>query len=251
MDWLTYSIADFVPYTAETYRRLAAQINEAAGLWRTLALFAPWLLLAAAWQHKWQRRFSTLSTVLLALTLAASWVSCGYIYFATFYSQLNWAAGYLAWGFYAQAFLLLAAVVPRALSSTAAPASNRPNIALRTIAMGLMLAAACWPLAGWILGRTWQQTERFGLFPDATAVFTLGFMILLASRNTVTAGLVWGLAITSVIPLLWLVVSSAFLSVLMQPERILICLAIAATIIALAVSLTAVFSARFQAAAKP
>ncbi len=64
------------------------------------------------------------------------------------------------------------------------------------------------PLLAWGAGRPWQQAEVFGLAPDATALGTLGWLLLLAGTRAASRRL---LRCLWVLPLLWCMLSAATL----------------------------------------
>lgn len=164
-EWWTYRLSDFLMFSAATYWRLVERYNRE--LWPLhLAMLAGaalllWLLAA--------RRPG--ADRIMAAGLAGIWLWVGWAFHAQRYATINWAAGYFAWAFAAQAALLLLACA--FLSRAAAPAA-RSRIA------GLVLATAAvfaYPLAALVAGRPWHQAEVFGVAPDPTALATIGFVL--------------------------------------------------------------------------
>ena len=85
---------------------------------------------------------------------------------------------------------------------------------------------SCWrlvlfPLLAPILGRPFNQAEGFGLFPDPTAIGTLGLLLLLDKPAPW-----WFMAV----PALWCFLSGATLSAMGQPDALI---APAAAVVAL------------------
>jgi hypothetical protein len=184
-EWWTYRPADFLLFSPSTYFRLFELYNE--WLWPAQPLVAlGWLaLLAELWRGAaWAPR-----ALLLALALAWAWIA--WAFHAQRYAAINWAAS----GF-AVAFALQAAVL-----SAAAFGAHRltppPRLGIALLA-GALLAMPLIPPA---FGRAWVETESFGLTPDATALGTLGVLLMFVPAYRVIA-LIWWL-----VPLCWIVVS--------------------------------------------
>ena len=78
------------------------------------------------------------------------------------------------------------------------------------ILMGALLAL---PLTAHLTGRAWMQAELFAMTPDATALATLGLLLLAKGRTAV-----W----LAVIPVAWCLVTGATLWVLEAPEALLL-----------------------------
>jgi hypothetical protein len=69
------------------------------------------------------------------------------------------------------------------------------------------------PATAYLTGREWMQAELFAMTPDATALATLGLLLLAKGRLAV-----WLL----VIPLAWCFVSGATLWALEAPEALIL-----------------------------
>jgi phosphohistidine phosphatase SixA len=190
-EWLTYSLSDFLLFSPRTYYRLLELYNLA--IWpahiAALALGGAILWLMHS-RVRWAGR-----AIPAILGVGWSWVAWGYL--LERYATINWAASYLAIGFLVQGLLLVIIGIAQGLSF-APKLDGRAKAGLVAFAFAL----AIYPLIGPLLGRSWTQTEVFGIAPDPTAIATLG--IVLAARGRVR----WELLI---IPLIWCVISGATL----------------------------------------
>ncbi|WP_207061864.1 DUF6064 family protein [Motiliproteus sp. SC1-56] len=195
--WSSYALQDFVPFNAPVYLRLLERVNE--GLWPLHPLLLLAGILAGALLQKGQDR-------LAGLLLAACWAVVAEGFFARYYAQLNWAAGYLRWICWLQGGLLLAALTSRS------PAPGRNTSALMRLGLGLVLVLAglAYPVVELAASQSWRQGEFFGVHPDPTALATLG-LCLLHLRG-------WRLALCTLMPLGWCLLSGATLLVLEEPR---------------------------------
>jgi hypothetical protein len=185
-EWWTYRPSDFLLFAPRTYYRLIELYN--ADVWpaQLPAFVTACVLLVLAW------RGSLLAARVGAAVLAVSWAFVGWRFHFHHYATINWAAPYFACAFAAQALLLGAGAASRAFrSGRSAPCRSRVGIAL------IAAALVAQPLMALLLGRPWAQVEVVGLAPDPTAVFTLGFLLLLQRIH-------WWLF---PIPLLWCLAS--------------------------------------------
>jgi hypothetical protein len=191
-EWWTYTLSDFLLFSARTYYRLVELYN--ADIWpaQLVALALGFAILAiffrsAAWRGK------AVSTI-----LAACWLWVAWVFHAERYATINWAATYFAIGFAAEALLLIWFGLIRG-ELPCAPEGSAVHVA----GLGVFLfALIVQPLIGPIIGRPWTQAEIFGVAPDPTAIATLG-ILLLASRRTA-----WALM---PIPIVWCAISGATL----------------------------------------
>jgi hypothetical protein len=191
-EWWTYTLSDFLLFSARTYYRLFELYN--ADIWpaQLVALglgFAILVILfrSAAWRGK------AVSTI-----LAACWLWVAWAFHAERYATINWAATYFAIGFAAEALLLIWFGLVRG-ELPCAPERSAVHVA----GLGVFLfALIVQPLIGPFIGRPWTQAEIFGVAPDPTAIATLG-ILLLASRRPV-----WALM---PIPIIWCAISGATL----------------------------------------
>ena len=197
-EWWTYRLEDFLMFSPATYQRLFALYNEQVwpAQWLALAL-GLWLLWLAARRPAWGARTA-------CAILALGWAGTAWGFHWQRYASIHTAAPWFAAGFMAQALLLAWA----ARATSAWPLRAGPTWG-RGMGWSLLAAAVLlWPAGAMLLGRPWQQAALFGLTPDATAVATLGLLLLLPVR----APWLWPL------PLLWCAVSAATLWTMAMPE---------------------------------
>jgi hypothetical protein len=205
-EWWTYTLSDFLLFSARTYYRLFELYN--ADIWpaQLVALALGLFILAslfrsAAWCGK------AVTTI-----LAACWLWVAWAFHAERYASINWAAIYFAIGFAAEALLLIWFGLVRG-ELPCAPAGDVVHVA----GLGVFLfALIVQPLIGPAIGRPWTQAEIFGVAPDPTAIATLG-ILLLASRRTA-----WALM---PIPIIWCAISGATLWTMQSQDALIMPLA--------------------------
>jgi hypothetical protein len=197
MDWLSYGLADLVPFSRDTWLALVAAYNRqhlpvvSAGV--GIGLLALWLTAVGG---PWRLRSG-----LALVGLCWLWIAWAFLHREL--GSLLWAADWLAWGFAAQGGLLvLAAAMVSASWSIAAPAWRAPGWWLLAAAVLLL------PVMAWAAGRGWYAVGWFGTAPDATAIGTLGMLTLLRGRVALPLLL---------LPLLWCALAAAVLHVFDDP----------------------------------
>jgi hypothetical protein len=197
--WLSYTLSDFLLFSARTYYRLFELYNRAIWPAQILALL---LGLVILWQvHRpggWQGSVIT-------VILAAGWLWTAWAYLVEHYDTINWAARYFAIGFVMEALLLIwtGTVRNRLLFQPYRDWTGRTGVALFVFALMVQ------PLIGPLVGRDWKQAEIFGVAPDPTVLATLGILL------TVDKWPPWGLMI---IPLIWCALSGATLWTMGSPD---------------------------------
>lgn len=177
-DLFTYSIEDFIPFTASAYWRLFVEMNASNLMLFPIIIVAVIGMINAA--HRGHYR------LLLGL-LALVWAWVGYDFFLTRYSRLNWAGEFFAWAFWAQASLMVVVAAIDTKRRKVAQVST-----LRRAPLTLVGLALIFPVFSLLGGRTLQSMEFVGFAPDPTVLLTLG--LVLATRQR------WFLLI---IPTLW------------------------------------------------
>jgi hypothetical protein len=195
--WWTYSLSDFLLFSAETYYRLFELYNQEIWPLQLLPLAAVAVALMVKTGPARQGRWT-------AFVLAASWLWVAWAYHLKRYATINWVAHGFAAAFAIEAIIifLLGVIGNRMRFQTQPSASKRAGLGL------LGFAIVGQPLIPLLTGRPWMQAELFGAAPDATAIGTLGLLLLAANRRS------WPL---SIIPLLWCAVGAATLWALSSP----------------------------------
>jgi hypothetical protein len=191
-EWWTYTLSDFLMFAPRTYWRLVELYNR--DFWPLQPV-----LLAAGLAGLWLTATRPARTWRQAvLVLAAVWLWVAWAFLWERYASINWAASYVAIAFGVQAVLLAGmALRPRQPVAPPSPAAR---------GLGALLAAAglLYPLLGLGLGRPWVQAEVAGMAPEATALFTLGLLLLCGHPSTRT-----GRALLFYIPVLCLLLGAA------------------------------------------
>jgi hypothetical protein len=197
-EWWTYSLSDFLLFSARTYYRLIELYNIDIWPAQSVALALGCILLAVIWRPRpGQGRF-------VAAILMACWIWVAWAFHWRHFVTINWAATYFAYAFAAEALLLLVfGIVGDELAFEPGSVTHRMGFAVVLFALFLQ------PLIAPLSGRGWLQAEVFGVAPDPTVVATLG--ILLAGGRRA----LWRLG---VIPFLWCGLSGAVTWTLGSPE---------------------------------
>lgn len=212
MNWRSYSVADFIPYSRDVYLQLLSATNE---------LFWPWHILLLALTGLCVFFAVTARTRLCGMLLASGWCWTGYAFFFNYYRHLNWAGEYFAIACGIQAALILIFI-------NRSGHDQRPTDNIQRYSAYTCLACAvCWPLIC-LLGREGtSQTEWIGLHPDPTAIATVGVALLLFRGWRFWCLVLW--------PALWLLWAALTLMVLAFPQSqilfgVLILLLVAKTV---------------------
>jgi len=198
-DPTTYSIADFIPFTADVYQRLIERQNEA--FWPAHAL--AFLLGVRAMYLTWRCRVRSLGVLLFLV-----WVWVAITYFLRLFAELTFVGQFIGGAFLIQgAFMFGCAMLggfnDQKLNHTAA---LRPRI------LGYVLAAfglSVFPFFAPMLGRGWISAEWFAMTPNPTVLVTIGLLLA-------TARPVW-LWLLLPIPVLWCALSGALDWTFQQP----------------------------------
>lgn len=185
-EWWTYSLSDFLMFSARSYYRQFALMNRELWPLSLLVLAAGVLLLACMLRP----RAAASRAAFAVLALAWAWVA--WAYHLERYADINTGAPWFAAGFGVQAVLL----AWMALRTAAQPVAGVQS----WLARFLVIAALAYPLLAPLAGRSLMQAEVFGLAPDPTVVATFGALLFWRAP--------WALWL---IPLAWCAVSSATL----------------------------------------
>jgi len=198
-EWWTYRLSDFLLFSSRTYNRLFELYHRDIWPLQVLAIlggvFMLLLLLRAQARHG----------RVIASFLAAAWLWVALAFHLQRYAKINWAASWFAGLFLLEALLLLWHGVIRDRLRLV-PITHRAQwLGIALFVFALLIQ----PFVSVLSGRAWTQTELFGLTPDATAVGTLGVILVAGAR--VRLSLLF-------IPLLWCVVSGATLWTMKSPD---------------------------------
>lgn len=194
-EWWTYRPSSFLMFAPRTYWRVVERYN--ADVWPL-----QWLLLAAGIALLWvaYRRGPHATRVICAM-LAAAWLWVGWAFHLQRYAEINWGARYFALAFAVQAVALLAlGVLP--------PRRAQPPVTACARTLGLALAACAvlaYPLSAAVAGRSWSQSEVFGLMPEPTVLATLGLLLAAGPRGRGWLGVIPLLSLALGLTTLWLI----------------------------------------------
>jgi hypothetical protein len=210
-EWWSYSLADFLLFSPRTYYRLIERYNLAVWPGQVLTVGVGVALLALLrLKQAWQGR--AVSGILVILW---AWVAWAFLWQR--YSTINWAVTYLLPLFALEILLLLWIGVVR--NGLTFQLNRRPTSVAGTTLLAFSVVA--YPALAPLLGRSWRQTEIFGIAPDPTVIGTAG-LLLLSDRAR------WKLL---AVPLIWCVLSGLTLWAMGAPEALLVGVAAVTAII--------------------
>ncbi len=202
LDRTGYTLADFLLFSARVYYRMFELHN--AALWPThiLALAIGACIMAVA--LKPSRRGTRIVYVLLALV----WPFIAWAFFYERYASINWAAVYVAPVFVLQA-LLLGFLATRPEPTEIAWCGGISG----GLALGVLLFSLLgYPLTAVVLGRPLSGAEIFAIAPDPTVTATLALLAMGRGPFVLLA---------TIIPLLWVAITSLTLYALGSPEFVI------------------------------
>jgi len=201
-EWWTYDIDDLVLFTPETYFRLFELYHLDWWPMQLTGIAMSIIILLCLWRKPaWGGR-------VIAILLATGWTYAGWAFLHLRFAPIHWVADWYAVAFFLQALLLFAYGLSRRRVEFEIGNSVRAGIGIFVL-LGALLAM---PATAYLTGRGWLQAELFAMTPDATALATLGLLLLAKERA------VWLL----VIPVAWCFVSGATLWVLEAPEAMIL-----------------------------
>ena len=212
--WWTYRLGDFLLFSPRVYWRLIERHNQAVWPLQFLTLATGvFIWFALTRRRPWLNRGA-------AALLAADWLYVAWSFLASRYATINWTVTYLVPFFVIEALLLLGlgALGGRLVPRTAGSVPCRIGLML------LLYAIVAHPLVALAAGRPWAAAEVFGIFPDPTAIATLGVVLNLRSGPGVTALLV--------IPAIWCLISFFTLLAMAAPSAWLPLTAVGLTLVA-------------------
>jgi hypothetical protein len=214
-EWWTYRPSDFLLFAPRTYYRLIEIYNQELWPAQIAALAVILIVTTMAW------RASPGAGRVVAIALAIAWALSGWRFHWHHYATINWAAPWFAVGFALQALLLTWAAMSDRLAYAIGTGARR------TVGGALVtLAVVVQPTTALALGRPWTQIEVAGLFPDPTAIATVGLLVAAHRAH-------WSLY---PLPLAWCVISALTLWTMAAPDAILPAVAAAVAVLALVAS---------------
>ncbi len=201
-EWWTYRLSDFLLFSPRTYYRLFELYNLDIWPAQLVSLVLGLVIVALLWSR------ATWAGRAIAAILATGWLFVAWAFHLQRYATINWAAIWFAAAFALQAMLLIWSGVLRGRLKF----RPGPDAVGRVGTCLFLFALAVQPLIGSVFGRSWTQSEIFGVAPDPTAVATLGLIVLAVGPAR------WALLI---IPLLWCAISGATLWTMQSPDALL------------------------------
>lgn len=178
----SYRIADFIPFSSKVYGALLRDYNSS--LWPGQWVWLAGSVLAVIWIWRRPKGFRV-----VGIFLAAAWIWTGVDFFLGHLTQLMDQARYGGWIFIAQGMLCLG------LASGVFKVSIAPGWSIRFILGGALYLAAGFIPWGLLFGLSHGQLLLFGWGPEATALGTLGVLLM-------TQGSAWRWLLV-IIPGLW------------------------------------------------
>jgi hypothetical protein len=202
-EWWTYGIADLVLFTPKTYFRLFELYHRNWWPMHLACLAMAVVILLCLWLKPAR------GSRVIAILLAASWAWVGWAFLHLRFAPIHWVADWFAAAFFLQALLLLVYGVLCLRVEFEIGNSMRAGIGILVL-LGALLVM---PATAHLTGREWMQAELFAMTPDATALATLGLLLLAKGRAAV-----W----LVVIPVAWCFITGATLWVLEAPEALIL-----------------------------
>lgn len=197
MEWGSYQLQDFIPFTEEVYFRLIERTSETFWPLHLPALTLGALILALAVRARGR------SALLL---LVPVWCFVAVAFFLHRYAQLNWAGDMIAWAFLAESLMLfLAAILGQPKGKTGQVLGSVRAAGFLVVAYGLVGH----PVATLLAGGSWFRAEVFGIHPDPTVIASTGLIIMLLRGST--------LFVLLLVPVAWSVISVLTLIALASP----------------------------------
>ncbi|MFE8071337.1 DUF6064 family protein [Marinobacteraceae bacterium S3BR75-40.1] len=187
--WATYDIDQLLLFSPQVYWRLLQLHNQNIWPWQIVTLALGLLMIAALLRPRVNS-----SRAVMAL-LVVSWLLVAWDFLATRYATINWAVEYVVPFFLLQAVLLtIHGAIRNQLRIR--PGRNIPYL----LGLGLTIyAVTVHPWVAVLGGHPLAAAEVFGIFPDPTAIATLGVLTTMR-RNA------WVLLLLT-IPILWCLIS--------------------------------------------
>jgi hypothetical protein len=205
-DWASYSLSDLLMFSPEAYFRLYERAN--AALWPLQAVIFP--LVSVLLVLGWRSQAGVGRIIALLLTVVWGMVAWGFFY--RYYAQINLAAPWFALAFGVQALLFLAAGAAGAFRLEGTD-SGRPTLSLPGLVLFLYALLAHPLITRLLFARSWRSVELFGIAPDATALGSIG--ILLMAQGAMPRLLL-------VIPFSWCLLSALTYWAMALPQGLLV-----------------------------
>lgn len=187
-EWWSYSLSDFQMYSAATFVRLLEAHNAH---WFPLQALAAAFVLWLAWAV-WKGGAKALLGATACLALCWLWIAA--TWFWDRLAAIDIAAPWFAYAFALQGLALFGFAARLGPERVAEDRFAR-LMAMQVVDLGGIVLPIVMVLA---MGAGWGAMPVFGLFPDATALATLGLLLALRGGR-------W----LAIIPLAWCLISGA------------------------------------------
>jgi len=192
-EWSSYSLSDFILFSADTYYRQFELYNQAVWPLHVVAVVFSLLIFYALWKRPaWAGR-------VISALLVVSWLWVAWAFLYERFYPIHVVADWYALGFVLQAGLIMRQGVIKNGLAELTNSSNR----LSWGAGLLFIALVIYPFIAFVVGRYWKTFEMFALTPDPTVLATLAILLLYKSPT-----------VLYVIPFLWVVISAVTLSIM-------------------------------------
>lgn len=198
-EWWTYTLSDLLLFSPRTYYRMLERHNEAFWPRQIITLGLGVGIFGLLWlPARWQGR-------VISTLVAGVWAWVGWSFLWKRYATINWAAEYFAWLFAIEVLLMVWIGVIQGRLSYRPTRDVVGIVGVALLALGLVF----YPMIAPLSGRPWEQAESFGVFPDPTAIVTIGLALLVDGSPR------WKLLI---VPLLWCAIAGATLCAMGSAE---------------------------------
>ena len=167
-DWLSYSLADFVPITMDVYVHLFSRANTDLWPFTLVAALLGGMLLVFGYRQ--QLKYT-------CYLLSFAWCFCAYQFHFKLLSELNWIGHYFAVLFFLQATLLLLFSLTTSQLKRASKNQQKFGALLMLASMIIFLIIPAFN------DRSWQTAEVFSIAPNPTSLMTIGALIAMNIRR--------------------------------------------------------------------
>lgn len=183
----SYSITDFLLFSRDVLFGIFEAYN--LSIWpMQLCFLATSLMIIYLSLH-----LDSKNRKIISVMIALVWFWVGYIFQIKYFMQINWAAKYFGWMFFAQAVMFLIS----GYTDKDQEEKNNRSLPFR-VGLALFVVSAFVPLSA-LLKMEFNQVLLFGWGADATALGTIGLVTALWRG--------WKRSVLLILPILWCLIS--------------------------------------------
>ncbi len=173
-DLFTYRLIHFMPMSPEVYLRLFERANAAYWPAPLFSFLLGFTILWLAFNNKERFCLSFLGIV---------WIWQAYSFHLAIFSEINWAANYLATGFFIQGLLFfLAALFKKShlFTNSSYQVNRSEKLTLLALNIGTLIF---YPLLSFFINNKLSSAHYFMFAPQPTLIFTILLLTIFAARS--------------------------------------------------------------------